>query len=174
MILTIYKGKHYSKPRRWFRLWCCRKHWRFVFKMDHNNWYPRHEVDKTGISKMWGIGMPIHAERPFGKIPLIKKLINSIIIGWQPDFDQPGTINIHIITDRNGVEERPFFCKIQTGQYYEGSLFLYKKTAMLKIGSHYRSFPIKSRMRFGYHISYFFGGRSCAPWKMKLDWEESK
>jgi hypothetical protein len=171
MIYTIAKGKHTSTPRV-LKFWRGKKSFNFSFSLDSNCWYPANTIEHEGISKICGVSFGIHAENPFGKIPIIKNLVNSVVIGWRPNYNVKDSFTLYIINDNKGVETRlewpiPIFSE-QDVNVTVSRRGEYVVINIDKIGKLYK---INSKIGFGYYLGFYHGGKSTAPQTMTSELE---
>jgi hypothetical protein len=171
MIYTIEKNKHKSTPRV-FKLWLGRKKFNFKFSLSNNCWYPKDSIEYEGISKICGVSFGIHTENPFGKIPIIKNLVNSVVIGWVPKYDNKNCYSLYIINDNKGVETRLEW-PIPTFSDQDNEVIIerrgkYVVVIINKVGKLYN---INSKYGFGYYLGFYHGGKSTAPQTMECELE---
>lgn len=153
---TIKRNKHTSRPRL-IRPYIFRKGIEFEFVLDKSNWYP--SIEHDGINKICGISFGIHAEQPFGKIPIIKNLVNSCIVGWRPDFDNEGWFRINIINDNRGVETRPLWLmRVKADEVNKVRIEKTDGGCFLTLNDGIRFFPMNTP-NFGYLLGYYHGGK---------------
>jgi hypothetical protein len=162
---TIHKGKHSSKPRI-LKAWLNRNTFEFEFILSHNCWYPEGSIEHDGINKVCGVSFGIHAEKPFGKIPLVKNLVNSIIVGWRPNYECKNLFRVNIINDNRGVETRPLWIDgVIAEKKNKVTITRVKKGVNIKINGLSKFFPMNS-LPFGYILGFYHGGKSPAPQDM--------
>jgi len=142
--------------------------------------YKEDDVKHTGINKIFGITNGFHGEKIIGKI--CPTLVNSFLIGWQPSFDinrkynnlDPNNrIDIFLVTDHNGVEERKKIAKLPLNTSTTISIInkeninntLEYKIIFdsISISSY---FHISYNTKLGYYLYPYFGGKSTPPWNM--------
>lgn len=172
MVYTIKEGYHRST---WIpQLWFFKKLHKYSAAFDYNCWHERDDIEFTGINKLCGFSMPIHAEQPFGKWPVVKHIVNSVVIGWMPNFEREDVINLYVITDNNGVEKRVLVGSVLTLEPFSIVIKILKGKCEVTIINghedtiHKEEYRMNTLFRFGYKLFPFFGGKSEAPNDMKI------
>ncbi len=167
----INKGEHVSKPRV-KKLWFGKDEFAFTFVLGEDCWYPEGSIEHDGINKVCGVSFGIHAEQPFGKIPFLKEFVNSVVVGWRPDYNIKNAFRINIINDNRGVETRPSFpISVVAGKTNTVRIKRYRGAIHLSINGvgkyYYMNTP-----SFGYYLGFYHGGKSPAPQVMnaKISW----
>ncbi len=156
----VVKGKHKCKPRP-IRLWCNKKKFTFYFTIK-KGWYRKDEIKHSGVSKLGGVAYGIHAEKPFGKIPIIKNLVNSTIVGSRPDFTRHNRFNIYLINDNRGVETRPLIYNVAMHEEFKVTFFREKGRVRVVINDRIHNIYPMNPLPFGYYLHTYFGGKSPA------------
>lgn len=168
----IKKGKHSSRPRL-IKPWIGRKEFNFKFKLHKNCWYPSNYVDISGISKICGISLCIHNENPLNKISFIRPFINSIIVGWMPDFNNKNKFILFIINDDRGKETRPQWIgpKINAEELINVNIIRNKEYVKLTINGISKFYYINTKIPFGYYLGFYHGGYDVAYHNMSSELE---
>lgn len=138
-------------------------------------------IKGNGINKLIGYSNIIHAEKPFGKIPIVKNYVNSLIIGWKynPSTDK---VDIYNYTDERGVEKREklnisiavnkgFFVSFY---FLDGMLCYDIIVPNFDLGiNEYQTHKIRlTKPRIGYRLFPYFGGKKPAPNEIEIGIEE--
>lgn len=156
----IKKGKHSSTPRR-KRIWWNKDKFTFYITIN-KGWYPKDSIEHEGVSKLCGIAMITHAEQPLNKIPIIKNLINSCIIGYMCDYSKPDNFILYCINDNRGIETRPAISSVKLGETIKVVMKRTKTGVQLSIRNIVFNFPMNTP-NFGYYMNPYHGGKSPAP-----------
>jgi hypothetical protein len=154
----VRKGHHKSRwiPKFWFN----KKIFNFSFSIE-KGWYSAANEEDTGISKIFGVASSIHAERFIGKIPIIKNLVNSIVIGWYPSLKE-GKYDIYIISDNKGIEKRNIVLSCVEGETVKVRIKFNSIHAYVTFNDIY-TIPILCKYnRIGYYLFPYFGGKNKA------------
>ena len=165
-LYTIKKGRHYSTPRR-FGMWVCKREFNFKFMLFESCWYPNGSIPIEGISKIVGVSFGIHAEKPFGKIPVVREFVNSCVLGFEPCYEHRNKFKLYAINDNRGVETRPFFRMIEAKKLYECKIKIVEGGVEMSIENSKIKLPMNT-WKFGYHLGFYHGGRSVAPQDMYM------
>lgn len=167
MIFKIKKGKHKSKPAL-LKFWLNKKVFNFDFELDTSCWYPKKQVQHSGISKICGVSFGTHAEN-LGFLNKIfpRALINSVVIGWMPDHDQKNRFNLYLINDNRGVETRPQLpISIVAGQNVRVRIERGNSGATVTVNGQTQFIELNGRVPFGYYLKFYHGGKDAAYWDM--------
>jgi hypothetical protein len=173
MKILLKKGKHYASPRK-IKLHLCKKEFKWEFKLSKDCWYEPTDVEFAGINKLRGLTFGIHNEDPFGKWKLTKWLVNSVLIGWQPDFNDVNKkrILLYLYYDVNGIETREYFDSVDIEQTFRIKFIIKDDGVHIRFNKNteYTSYhvPTNTKFRLGYHLYPYFGGKSVAPHDMTI------
>ena len=165
MDYILKKGKHRATPRK-LKIYAFTKNFEWNVKFSKECWYDRNDVEFTGVNKLRGLTFGIHNETPWGKWKLTKWLVNSALIGWQPDFNDTDkqNINLYLYYDINGVEHRNIFNVIKTEEVLNIKFSIRKDGVYVKIDNNEEyCIPTNTFLKFGYHLFPYFGGKSASP-----------
>lgn len=109
---------------------------------------------------MLGLSFGIHAEKPFGKIPLVKNLVNSIVIGWKPNSNCKNLFDLYIITDNRGVEVRyPWIMATTANKVNYGRIERWGGEIYIQLNGLGQTFKLND-IGFGYYLDFYHGGKS--------------
>jgi hypothetical protein len=169
MKYTIKKGKHTSRPRL-IKFWLGKKEHKFQFVLDESCWHKEIDISTPGINKVCGVSFAIHAENPFGKIPIIKNLVNSVVVGWRPNYKFRNVFELYIISDSRGIEVRTkYFDNIKAGEIVNVNVTkINKKLVNVNING-VGIVKNLNVLSFGYYLGFYFGGKSTTPHNMEAD-----
>lgn len=160
------EGKHRSKPLflRWFRGYGS---YSFIVRLHDSMWYPPDDVKPSGINKLFGYALPFHGEKILGKIPLIKKLVNSYLVGWKPQREE-NYFSLFIYFDIAGKEYKELIMRdTWANRDYSVDLHIFKKHKRVIIDGDIKDYQHFYTPPFGYFLKPYFGGKARAPWNMK-------
>jgi hypothetical protein len=147
------------------KLWWGNKEFHFESTIIEG-WYKPEELnDVDGVSKIRGVTFGIHAEKPFGKIPIIKNLVNSFTIGCKPNIKE-GVWDIYYRIDQRGVESQFKVMTVKNYMTFKTKIKVTKGFIEVTSGTTYFTTPMVIKMntpRFGYLLNTYFGGKSVAP-----------
>ena len=155
---TVNKGKHKSTwiPKFWYN----KNTFNFEFSIEEG-WFNIAEVEHSGISKICGISSVIHAERILGKIPIIKNIVNGVVIGWYPSI-KFNKYDLYIITDYKGVEKRINIASCTKGEKVRVRIRLHSNVAYVTFND-IHTVPVKVKnFNMGYYLFPYFGGKAPA------------
>ena len=176
MRYTIKKGRHRARPI-WPRFWRGKKGKTvriYKITLHEDCWYSQDQVVNSGVNKAFGLSFFLHGERFWGKIPFLRKYINSAMVGWKSSL-QPGRFMLYSYTDKAGKETRD-----PTGLNAEVEVpFLVKFTIMrrilqVSIGENIIYQGQKPNIGFGYILKPYFGGDDKAYHTMHVTVERIK
>ncbi len=170
MDYILKNGKHRSTPRK-FKIYACAKDFEWNIKFSKECWYERKEVTLSGVNKLRGMTFGVHNETPLGKWKLTKWLVNSALIGWQPNFSDTNKkeINLYLYYDINGVERREIFRVVNIDEEFNVKFNIKKNGVYVKINDDDDiCIPVKTWLKFGYHLFPYFGGQSVSPHDMTI------
>ena len=145
----------------------------FAIMFDPTCWYDYRKLEHQGINKLIGFSRFIHAEKPFGKIPVVKNFVNSYIVGWRPELS--GGIRLYKYWDYRGVEHREQSnVVIPTSVTY--SIFfrenVYKGNRIISVSGEDMKdlgfYDVPKILRVGYWLFPYHGGKSPALQDMKI------
>ena len=168
---NIRKGKHSSKPRI-LKLWAGNTAHSFKFRFNSTMWHEANAIPIDGISKACGVAFGTHAENPLNKIPYVRNLINSVVIGWKPNYNFKNQFELYIISDSRGVEVRTkYFESIPIDKIVDIKVVKINKNLVVvtidKVG-----IPVNlNALPFGYYLGFYYGGQSEAPQDMHEELE---
>jgi hypothetical protein len=168
MIFKIEKGEHYSKPN-YFRLYFGKKEFNWEIKFSKSCYYDRYDVDKTGLNKLRGITFGTHQEGILGKYKLTKKLVNSVLLAWQPTFKGDNLIRIYAYYDVDGTEYKDYMCDMPVEEFFKVNFKVEKDGVNIKVNDFTKKVPVKTWLKVGYHLKPYFGGQSVAPKDMNIE-----
>ena len=159
---TIKKGKHKSGfrlPRVFFRT---PKKMTVRVGFHRNCWYQpsTDSVDWNDINKLCGFSQGRHHK-------------NSYRIGWLPNFERKGIINLYHYSYSGGKRDFVKFESIATGDYYDLNFEIraYAFGGLQIIADNFSNEPHISQSWFGYFLYPYFGGDLKSPIKMEIDLE---
>lgn len=159
----VAKGKHKANPRP-KHFWFNKRTFDIELSID-SGWYREDELnDVDGVSKIKGITFGIHFEKPLGKVPIIKNLINSILIGCKASIVE-GVWELWVRGDNRGKEFQYKVGHVEQGKRFK-VIFTRRKgyVNMLLILPNMTTnhkFEMNT-LPFGYLLNTYFGGRSYA------------
>lgn len=169
MIFKIKKGEHYSKPFL-FKLNFFNKEFNWEIKFSKSCYYNRCDVDKTGLNKLRGITFGTHNEGILGKYKLTKKLVNSVLLAWQPTFKDDNLIKLYVYYDVDGTEYKDYLCNMEVEKFFKVNFKVEKNGVNIKIDDNtIKKVPVKTWLKIGYHLKPYFGGQSTAPENMTIE-----
>jgi len=170
MKFLLKKGNHYSIPKK-IKIYMHTKEFQWKVKFSKECWYERGVVEFTGYNKLRGVTFGTHQENPWGKWKLTKWLVNSALLAWQPNFNDPEKkkINLYLYYDVNGVEYRQIFNSVNIEEEFLIGYTIKKNGVYISInnGKEYHM-PTKTWLKLGYHLWPYFGGKSTAPHDMNV------
>lgn len=165
---TIKKGQHKATPRR-PKFWLGKKQWTFKFVLTESCWYPEGTIAIEGISKVCGLSFGIHAEDPFGKCKLTKWLVNSLVMGWRPNYEKKNYFELYVINDDRGKETRPLLTRSwAANKECVVKVIKQKNGVTFKIGEVGHFYPMNT-LPFGYYLGFYHGGKCTAPQDMDAE-----
>ncbi len=159
----IPKGSHKATDRN-ISFWTFNKEIEIEFEIE-SGWYRKDELNnKEGVSKIKGFSMGIHAEKPFGKIPIIKQLVNSMLIGCKA-APEDNVWEIWVRGDSKGKEFQYKVGHLQEGRKAK-AIFILRKgyvnfLLFLPTMTTNHRFEMNT-IPFGYLLGSYFGGHSVA------------
>ncbi len=164
MDFLLKKGEHGSTPRK-FKIYACTTEFEWNIKFSKECWYEKDKVEYVGYNKLRGVTFGIHHENPWGKWKLTKWLVNSALLAWQPNFNDPNKekINLCLYYDVNGIEYREIFKTVKIDEEFNIKYSIKKDGVYITINNIDYNMPTKTWLKFGYHLFPYFGGRSVAP-----------
>lgn len=156
---NIFKHFHFSLPP--YPIFHCKiKEMKYKIKFDKNCWYPREDVEYTGINKLCGLGFGLNHHN------------NSIRIGWQPDFENENSILLYAYwydSDKDGTYQKSLIGDILTNKEFSAGIKIFKdhyevyvNNTNLLITNQYRD------KNWGFYLRPYFGGKSKSPNNMKI------
>lgn len=182
MEFLLKKGEHYSTPKKikiylwWFdflrkyKLFPWHKEFNWKIKFSKECWYERSAVEFSGANKLRGMTFGIHDEITFGKSKYTKWLVNSALIGWQPNFNDPDKkkINLYLYYDVDGIEYKEIFKSVEVEKEFTIFYVVRKEGVHILFNDEdkYYELPTKTWLRCGYHLYPYFGGKSTSPQDM--------
>lgn len=174
---TIHKGFHASFSNFWqrLRLRYGHKPVKVRISFDHSCWFRFKDNDDLDINKLFGYSMGWHHE-------------NSVRIGWRPDFNNPGKIELFFYTYNNSKRFFTYFATIDCSAWNDktmsGVLNEYEVEIYFMEGINYLVFELfkdgnqiqKSSIpyilpnkKLGYYLWFYFGGNKTAPQTMSAN-----
>lgn len=169
MDFLLKKGKHSSTPRK-FRIYACTTKFEWNVKFSRECWYEKEKVEFTGVNKIRGVSFGIHHEKPWGKWKLTKWLVNSALIGWQPQFNdlEKEKISLYLYYDVNGIEYREIFKTVKVDEEFKITYTIKDDGVYININDESTQYRMRTKtwLRLGYHLFPYFGGQSTAPHDM--------
>lgn len=164
MKFTINKGWHYSYPF-FLKPHCNIESVHFYdVKLDKNCWYERDQVEYTGINKLAGVGFGWNHH------------INSIRVGWQPNFDKKDYIKLHAYwydqSDKGQYQEQ-YICDVKVNQKFDFNIDIFDDSYILNLCDNKFQIEKTHNKKWGFYLRPYFGGKSKAPAKMKI-WVKKK
>ena len=169
MDFLLKKGKHPSTPRK-FKIYACTTEFEWNITFSKECWYERNQVEFSGVNKLRGVTFGIHGEKPFGQWNLTKWLVNSALLGWQPQFNDINkeNINLYLYYDINGVESREIFKTVKIEENFKIKYSIKDDGVYIVVNDEdtYYLMPTKTWLKIGYHLHPYFGGKSTSPQDM--------
>lgn len=177
----IDKGKHYSVCLgKCTKLHINKHYFKFSTALKELHYYNEDDVEHTGINKLFGISNIFHGEKILGKIPLVNKLVNSCLLGWQPNFRIGNNMNIYLYGDEKGTEFKELLTSVTLPTEVVLEITRTKNSAIdidIQLLSKKEIFTYNYEMDFGtgiklgYILKPYFGGKSLAPKDFMFDVE---
>jgi hypothetical protein len=168
MDFLIKENRHFSKPRI-IKFWRGRINTTYVIQFEPNCEYNTFKY--PGINKLMGFSFFLHGEKTFGKIPIIKNWVNSILVGYK---SVPGCnkMALYIYKDHKGVETRKFMTTVEIGKPFTVQFKIFNHLLQVDIVNTdnllFRYRGIKSSILWGYRLQPYFGGKRKAPHNMNI------
>lgn len=159
MKYLIPKGFHFSIPPLPIFHFNVKKV-KYYIKFDRNCWYKREDVIYTGINKLCGLGFGLNHH------------IDSVRIGWQPDFDNENKINLYSYwydeSDNKEYQKYPLG-EVCTDTGFEISIKIDNDEYEVMVFG--QKFYIDNEIpdkKWGLWLRPYFGGKSRSPKTMKI------
>lgn len=161
----------------------CSMNWRFfphfgVEKISkdiifHESCYYNSHIHGTHINKLFGLSFGHHHE-------------NSIRVGWRPNRNEIGKISIFAYTYSNGFVDQSYVTYVKVGLRFnivmglnykmdEFSLKISNNTSITPKQTWAKQYDFsKCKMKCGYMLFPYFGGKPTAPYDMSIDMADIK
>jgi hypothetical protein len=161
----IFTDFHYSLPPYPFLHYNI-KEMKYKIKFDKACWYTRNEIEYSGINKLCGLGFGLNHHN------------NSILIGWQPDFENKDVILLYAYwydSEQDGTHQSQLICTMQTNTEFSAGIKLLEDKYEVSINENRVNIPNNFKDKnWGFYLRPYFGGKSESPHKMEIDIEYNK
>lgn len=176
---TIKARKHKAKGFN-FRFHFANKVMNYTAKFDNSCYHIKNEIDHTGKNKLCGYTLGLfpvikkydekysHVSfKAFGYCFITPTHWNSIRVGWQPG--RSSDINLYAYSYNEGVRSINLINNVRLEQGFRIEIKQIQDTFGITIDEDFHSFKYEYPViRWGYKLNPYFGGRSSAPWTMKI------
>jgi len=139
-IYTVKKGDHKFKGQgTHINFFKGAINFNIVLNFDNSCMYEPSELPHSGVNKLFGFTRICHHEDFLGKLPYIKKYINSWLIGWQvKKYDDRFRIGLYRYFDCLGVEtiDPSPFAFVEPGRDLSIVVFEFNNTIRFMVYEH--------------------------------------
>jgi len=170
---SISKGKHYSNGnKKEKRIFTNVQYFKFSTRLEKEHYYNREDVTHSGINKLFGFSNILHDEKIFGNIPIIRNLVNSFLVGWQPNYNTGNNMFIYAYYDVSGKEYIELVSDVTlpaviTMEAHRISKGEWEVNFSVSNNKEYKLFEYEfsfgTNINMGYLLNPYFGGKSTAP-----------